>query len=94
LAGLEDFIDRRCVVHLRRDAAGVAGQAPMAMSEDDRFGRAASVQGTLRRATARGVLVEMDRGVRWVPIEVILAVDFPTAGARVGAATRRFERSP
>ena len=67
----------RCRVHLRRDAAGLAGQAPVSIVGASRLSELASVAGVVERVDADGITVRGNGSTYWIPRGAILAVEFP-----------------
>ena len=67
----------RCRVHLRRDAAGLAGAGPVSIVGASRLSEQSSVAGTIERVEAEGISVRADGSTYWIPRGVILAVEFP-----------------
>ena len=67
---------RRCRVHLRREAMGVAGQAPYPMSGNNLAADRVLLSGTLERVGRDWLVVRGDRSTYWVPREAVLAVEF------------------
>lgn len=66
----------RCRVHLRRDAVGMAGQAPLPIVGTSMPSERASVVGTLARVEPDALVIRGDDSDYWIPREVILAVQF------------------
>jgi hypothetical protein len=67
---------RRCRVHLRRDAMGVAGQAPYPITGNNLAADRASIVGTLERVGRDWIVVRGDRSTYWLPVASVLAVEF------------------
>ena len=67
----------KCRVHLRRDAAGLAGGAPVSIVGASMLSERASVAGTIERVEAEGITIRGDGSTYWIPRDVILAVEFP-----------------
>ena len=67
---------RRVRLHLRREALGVAGQAPYPLSGNNLAADRASITGTLERVGRDWLLVRGDRSTWWVPREAVLAIEF------------------
>lgn len=67
---------RRCRVHLRREALGVAGQAPYPISGNNIAADRALIAGTLERVGRDWLAVRGDRSTYWLPREAVLAVEF------------------
>jgi hypothetical protein len=67
---------RRCRVHFRREAMGVAGQAPYPLSGNNLATDRAQVTGTLERVGRDWLVVRGDRSTYWIPREAVLAVEF------------------
>ncbi len=67
----------RCRVHLRRDAAGLAGQAPVSVVGTSRLSELASVAGVVERVDSDAVTVRGEGSTYWVPRSAILAVELP-----------------
>lgn len=67
---------RRCRVHLRRDAMGVAAQAPYPLAGNNLAADRASVTGTLERVTRDWVVVRSDRSTHWLPRDAVLSIEF------------------
>jgi hypothetical protein len=67
----------KCRVHLRRDAAGLAGGAPLSIVGASMLSERASVAGTIERVEADGITLRGDGSTYWIPRDVILAVEFP-----------------
>ena len=67
---------RRCRVHLRREALGVAGQAPYPLSGNNLATERAQLTGTLERVGHDWLVVRGDRSTYWVPREAVLAIEF------------------
>jgi hypothetical protein len=67
----------KCRVHLRRDAAGLAGGAPLSIVGASMLSERASVAGTIDRVEAEGITLRGDGSTYWIPRDVILAVEFP-----------------
>jgi hypothetical protein len=67
----------KCRVHLRRDAAGLAGGAPLSIVGASMLSDRASVVGTIERVEAEGITLRGDGSTYWIPRGVILAVEFP-----------------
>jgi hypothetical protein len=67
---------RRCRVHLRREAMGVAGQAPYAISGNNLATDRASIVGMLERVGRDWIVVRGDRSTLWLPVDSVLAVEF------------------
>ena len=74
-AGLQT--GRRCRVHLRRDAVGLAGNAPLSVLGTSALSERAQLAGTLQRVDDDGITLRADGSTYWIPREVILAVEFP-----------------
>ena len=68
---------RRCRVHLRRDAVGLAGNAPLSVLGTSALSERAQLAGTLERVDDDGITLRTDGAAYWIPREVILAVEFP-----------------
>ena len=68
---------RRCRVHFRRDAVGLAGQAPLSILGLSAMSERAQLVGTIERVDPDGITVRADTSTYWVPREAILAVEFP-----------------
>ena len=68
---------RRCRVHLRRDAVGLAGNAPLSVLGTSALSERAQLAGTLERVDDDGLTLRTDGVTYWIPREVILAVEFP-----------------
>ena len=66
-----------CRVHLRRDAAGLAGGSPLSIVGASMLSERASVAGTIDRVEADGITLRGDGSTYWIPRDVILAVEFP-----------------
>lgn len=67
---------RRCRVHFRREAIGVAGQAAYPITGGNNLAAdRASVAGTLERVGRDWLVVRGDRSTYWVPREAVLAVE-------------------
>jgi hypothetical protein len=66
----------RCRVHLRREALGVAGQAPYPLTGNNLATDRAQITGTLERVGKDWLVVRGDRSTYWVPREAVLAVEF------------------
>ena len=67
---------RRCRVHLRREAMGVAGQAPYPMSGNNLAADRVLLAGTLERVGRDWLVLRGERSTYWVPRDVVLAVEF------------------
>jgi hypothetical protein len=67
---------RRCRVHFRREAMGVAGQAPYPLSGNNLATDRAQVTGTLERVGRDWLVIRGERSTYWVPREAVLAVEF------------------
>jgi hypothetical protein len=67
---------RRCRVHLRREAMGVAGQAPTPLSGNNLATDRASLVGTLERVGRDWIVVRGERSTYWLPVDSVLAVEF------------------
>src|SRR5687768_1389932 len=67
----------RCRVHLRRDAAGLAGQAPVSIVGASRLSEMASVAGVVERVGDDAITIRGDGSTYWIPRGAILAVEFP-----------------
>jgi len=67
----------RCRVHLRRDAAGLAGQSPVSIVGTSMISERASVVGTIERVDPDAIILRGDGSTYWIPRSVILAVEFP-----------------
>ena len=67
---------RRCRVHLRREAMGVAGQAPYPMSGNNLAADRVLLSGTLERVGRDWLVLRGERSTYWVPRDVVLAVEF------------------
>ena len=67
----------KCRVHLRRDAAGLAGAAPLSIVGASMLSERASVVGIIDRVEAEGITLRGDGSTYWIPRDVILAVEFP-----------------
>jgi hypothetical protein len=72
----------KCRVHLRRDAAGLAGGAPLSIVGASMLSERASVAGTIDRVEADGITLRGDGSTYWIPRDVILAVEFPNEPLR------------
>ena len=68
---------RRCRVHFRRDAVGLAGQAPLSILGLSAMSERAQLVGTIERVDPDGITLRADTSTYWVPREAILAVEFP-----------------
>ena len=68
---------RRCRVHLRRDAVGLAGNAPLSVLGTSALSERAQLVGTLERVEDDGLTLRTDGSTYWIPRGVILAVEFP-----------------
>ena len=73
-AGLRTGV--RCRVHLRRDAMGLAGQAPLSIVGTSRISELATLAGTIERIEDDALVVRTDSSTYWVPRGMILAVEF------------------
>ena len=69
---------RACRIHLRRDAIGLSGVAPLSIQQVSPATRAAAIDGTVERATDDWVVLRSASGGRtyWVRVDGILAVEF------------------
>ena len=67
---------RRCRLHLRREAVGVAGQVPYPITGNNLAADRAQLAGTLERVGRDWLVVRGDRSTYWVPREAVLAVEF------------------
>ena len=68
---------RRCRLHFRREAIGVAGQAAYPITGGNNLAAdRASVTGTLERVGRDWLVVRGDRSTYWIPREAVLAVEF------------------
>ena len=67
---------RRCRVHLRREAMGVAGQAPYPISGNNIAADRAALVGTLERVGRDWFVLRGERSTYWVPRETVLALEF------------------
>jgi hypothetical protein len=67
---------RRCRVHLRLDAMGVAAQAPYPLSGNNLATDRASIVGTLERVGRDWIVVRGERSTYWLPVDSVLAVEF------------------
>ena len=67
---------RRVRLHLRRDAMGVAGQAPYPMTGNNLAADRASLTGTLERVGRDWMVLRGDRSTYWVPRDAVLAIEF------------------
>jgi hypothetical protein len=67
---------RRCRVHLRREAMGVAGQAPYPLSGNNLATDRASIVGTLERVGRDWIVLRGERSTFWLPVASVLAVEF------------------
>ena len=68
---------RRCRLHFRREAIGVAGQAAYPITGGNNLAAdRASVTGTLERVGRDWLVVRGDRSTYWVPRDAVLAVEF------------------
>ena len=67
---------RRCRVHLRREAMGVAGQAPYPMSGNNLAADRVLLSGTLERVGRDWLVLRGERSTYWVPRDVVLTVEF------------------
>ena len=78
--GTEDVVrppaGRRVRLHLRREALGVAGQAPYPLSGNNLAADRTSIPGTLERVGRDWLVVRGDRSTFWVPRDAVLAVEF------------------
>ena len=67
----------KCRVHLRRDAAGLAGGAPVSIVGASMLSERSSVAGTIDRVEPDGISLRGEGSTYWIPRDVILAVEFP-----------------
>ena len=67
----------KCRVHLRRDAAGLAGQAPVSIVGASMLSERASVAGTIERVDPDAITVRGGESSYWIPRDSILAVELP-----------------
>jgi hypothetical protein len=67
---------RPCRLHLRREAMGVAGQAPYPISGNNLAADRTQIAGTLERVGRDWLVVRGDRSTYWVPREAVLAIEF------------------
>ena len=67
---------RRCRIHLRREAMGVAGQAPYPVTGNNINADRAALTGTLERVGGDWLVLRGDRSTYWVPRDAVLAVEF------------------
>lgn len=67
---------RRCRVHFRREAMGVAGQAPYPIAGNNIVAERAQITGTLERVGGDWLVVRAQRSTYWVPREAVLAIEF------------------
>ena len=68
---------RACRIHLRRDAIGLSGLAPLSIQQVSPATRAAALDGTVEQATDDWVVLRAARGrTYWVRVDGILAVEF------------------
>ena len=67
---------RACRIHLRRDALGLSGVAPLSIQHVSPASRAAAIEGTVERATDDWVVLRAAGGrTYWIRADVILAVE-------------------
>jgi hypothetical protein len=66
----------KCRIHFRREAMGVAGQAPYPLSGNNLATDRAQITGTLERVGRDWLVVRGDRSTYWIPREAVLAVEF------------------
>ena len=67
---------RRCRVHLRREALGIAGQAPYPITGNNLAADRAQLTGTLERVGRDWLVLRGERSTYWVPRDAVLAVEF------------------
>jgi hypothetical protein len=67
---------RRCRLHLRREAVGVAGQVPYPITGNNLAADRAQLTGTLERVGRDWLVIRGERSTYWVPREAVLAVEF------------------
>ena len=67
---------RRCRLHLRREAMGVAGQQPYPISGNNIAADRAAITGTLERVGRDWLVLRGERSTYWVPRETVLALEF------------------
>src|SRR5690349_9469171 len=58
---------RRCRVHLRRDAVGLAGNAPLSVLGTSALSERAQLAGTLERVDADGLTLRTEGSTYWIP---------------------------
>lgn len=79
---INDLVGRGCVVHLRYDALGTAGDSPKPAFTDIMNGASVSIRGTLRKMDNNWVVIEQklesSTQVHWVPVNAILSVTLST----------------
>jgi len=67
---------RRCRVHLRREAMGVAGQAPYPITGNNLATDRASIVGTLERVGRDWIVLRGEHSTYWLPVDSVLAVEY------------------
>src|SRR5688572_25482463 len=67
---------RRCRVHLRREALGIAGQAPYPITGNNIAADRAAVTGTLERVGRDWLVLRGERSTYWIPRDAVLALEF------------------
>ena len=67
---------RRCRVHFRREAMGVAGPSPYPLTGNSLATDRVQITGTLERVGRDWLVVKGERSTYWVPREAVLAVEF------------------
>lgn len=74
----EDLVGQFCVIHLRYDALGTAGESPKPAFTDVMNGSTVSIRGTLQNMDNNWVVIsqelESSTQVHWVPVNAILSV--------------------
>src|SRR5688500_6080717 len=72
---------RRCRVHFRRDAVGVAGTSPLGLTEQTRPKQLAQIEGTVDHVSDEWLVVTAAEGrTFWIPRSMVLAVEFAGGG--------------
>ena len=66
---------RPCRIHFRRDAMGLAAQAPLAIRDSEIPGRTTHKAGTLDQVTDEWVVLRSDGRLWWIPRAVILTIE-------------------
>ena len=75
--GVQPPTGQPCRIHFRRDAMGLAAQAPLGIQENEIPGRTTHKAGTIEQVGDQWVVLRSDDRLWWIPRPIILIIEFP-----------------